>query len=135
MKKLFALILVIAMLMPAAVLADTLPDEEGIQLMPGVWKVGKHIPAGQWTIEPFSVDPRSHDVYILYCDALDEVGMHGSVANSTIWSDQFLTFETYQEENMYPTSMNINLVEGRYVIIEYGILTFKPYIEEETVAE
>lgn len=59
--------------------------------------------------------------------------MDGSYANSTVWSDQFLTFETFQAENMYPTFLNIHLEEGRYIIIKYGIITFKPYIEEEDV--
>lgn len=132
MKKLFTMILAFALLFQTVALADTLPNEEGIQLQSGVWKVGKHIPAGDWTIEPFSVDPYSHDVYILYCDVLDEARMNGNAYDSKIWSDQFLTFETFQPENMYPTFLNIHLEEGRYIIIKYGILTFKPYIEDET---
>lgn len=133
MKKLFTLILVVALLFQVAALADTLPNEEGIQLQPGVWEVGKHIPAGDWTITPFSVHPQMHDVYIVYCDVLNESRTSADGYNSTVYDSTFLTFETFQEENMYPTFLNIHLEEGRYIIIEYGIVTLKPYIEEEDV--
>ena len=131
MKKLFTLILVVALLFQVAALADTLPNEEGLQLQPGIWKVGKHVPAGDWTITPFSVHPNLHDVYVIYCDVLDESMTEADPYNSTVYSSFFLTFETFQAENMYPTFINIHCEEGRYIIIEDGIVTLKPYIEEE----
>ena len=128
MKKLFTLILAIIMIAPAAVVSADQSDD-GVLLYPGVWKVGRDIPAGDWTVTPSSVNPRSHYVYILYCDALDESGTAGDISNSNVWSPVFLTFDTFQAENMYPTSMNMHLVEGRYIIVEAGIVIFTPFVE------
>ena len=76
MKKLLAIILILAVLLPAAALAD-LPDISGltldeliqlrdmvnkaifasegykqVEVPPGFWKIGADIPAGYWTISP-----------------------------------------------------------------------------------
>lgn len=128
MKKLFTMILVIIMILPAAV-ASADQSDEGVLLYPGVWKVGRDIPAGDWTVTPSSVNPRYHYVYILYCDALDESGTAGSLRDSNVWSPVFLTFDTFQKENMYPTFLNMHLVEGRYIIVEDGIVIFTPFEE------
>ena len=80
MKKLIAMILILAMLLPAAALAD-LPDISGlsfdelielkqkidlalwdseewqeVKVPIGVWKIGEDIPAGHWTITAAKAD-------------------------------------------------------------------------------
>ena len=134
MKKLITVIIIIALVIPAFAVSEILPPD-GIQLFPGVWTVGKDIPEGDWTIEPVSVHPRWHSVTITYCNRLDESKTRADNLNSEIFSYIELTFDTFQPETMYPTFMNIHCEEGRYIIVEDGIVVFKPYTEEEIVPD
>ena len=134
MKRLIAIILIMALAVPAFALSET-NTTDSIQLFPGVWTIGKDIPEGDWIIEPVSVHPRWHYVTVTYCNRLDESKTRADNLNSEIFSFITLTFETFQMENMYPTSINIHCEEGRYIIVEDGIVVFKPYIEKETVSD
>lgn len=94
MRKLFTVVLVMSMLLPAAALAD-LPDISGLSfdelvqlkdqlnisiwnseewqevtVPAGVWIVGEDIPAGHWTIRPLPNDY----VNVTYFDKIDQFG-------------------------------------------------------------
>ena len=131
MKKLITIILIFSLSIPAFSVSEEL-KADGIQLFPGIWEVGKAIPEGDWTIEPVSVHPKWHYVTITYCNRLDESKTRADNVNSEIFSYITLTFDTFQMENMYPTSINIHCEEGRYVIVQDGIVIFKPYVEDTT---
>ena len=97
MKKLITVILILALILPVAALAD-LPDLSGLSFnelvqlrdqlnlaiwnsqewqvtVPiGVWKVGEDIPVGKWTIRAAS-ENENVGTYIVYCDVLEPSGI------------------------------------------------------------
>ena len=149
MKKLLALILAVALILPAAALAD-LPDISGLSydelvqlkdkinlamwnceewqevtVPEGVWEIGKDIPEGHWTIVP------ADDllVYLVYTDILDEYkkdvtygwkGWHGSICNKK-HKDGTLRMP------QYPESTDIEMKAGMYLIVKSGRVIFSPY--------
>ena len=149
MKKLIALILIIALAVPAASLAD-LPDISGLSFdelvqlreklnlaiwnseewqevtVPvGVWKIGEDIPARKWTIR-LSDDATSDWGYMYYCSKLDESGLSPS-SDSSVWESMQLDRRD-SKENSNPKYVDIDCKEGMYLIIERAPMVFTPYV-------
>ena len=148
MKKLIAIILVLAVIMPAAALAD-LPDISGltfdelvqlrdklnmaiwdskewqeVKVPVGVWKIGEDIPAGKWTISAASDNPEI-GTFIIYCNKLDNSGMDGDAGGQLFY---FQSIENEESgEGWYPTSIDIDLKKGTYLIVKDGPALFKPF--------
>lgn len=142
MKKLLTVILILAMILPAAALAD-LPDISGlsydelVQLKEqinlamwnsqewqevtvpiGVWKIGEDIPVGKWNI---SISPDAEDwCDLYYCSKLDKTGLRADFGSSV--------FFTCQLENDSDTcSVDIDCKEGMYIVIGRATVIFRPY--------
>lgn len=151
MKKLLAVVLILVVLFPAGALGD-LPDisnlsyaelvqlrEEAnlaiwhcqewrkVTVWAGVWKIGRDIPAGKWTITAESADPYDHTVNITYCDVLNEPGTDADVYKSKVYYNQSITFEGSETSGYYPTFLDLDCVEGRYIIISRGAVVFSTY--------
>ena len=147
MKKLITIVLILALLLPAAALAD-LPDISGlsydelVQLKDqinlaiwnsqewqevavpiGVWKIGEDIPAGKWTIKAAS-DNEIVGTFIFYCDKLENAGTEGSFKGS-VHVYQSIENEA-SGEGWYPTSFEIECKEGMYLVIKEGPALFMP---------
>ncbi len=145
MKKLIALILILAMLLPAAALAD-LPDISGlsfdelielkqkinlalwdseewqeVKVPIGVWKIGEDIPAGKWTISAAT----DNGSYLIFCDELDPSGMEGSFSGRFHYYTE-IEKEGFGDESS-PTSVDLDCYKGNYIIIKYGPVWFKPF--------
>ena len=148
MKKLITIILILALILPAAALAD-IPDisdlsfDELVQLRDqlnlaiwnsqewqevtvpiGVWKIGEDIPAGKWTISAAS-DNEYVGTFIFYCDKLENAGTEGSFSGK-VHVYQSIENEAYGE-GFYPTSYDIECTDGMYLIIKEGPAMFKPF--------
>ena len=148
MKKLITVILILALILPAAALAD-IPDisnlsfDELVQLRDqlnlaiwssqewqevtvpiGVWKIGEDIPVGKWTISAASDNPNV-GTYIYYCKKLDATGMEAS------WEGSVPFYQSIENEadggGWYPTSIDIECQEGMYLIVKEGPAMFKPF--------
>lgn len=148
MKKLITIILILALILPAAALAD-LPDISGLSFdelvqlrdqingaiwksqewqevtVPiGVWKIGEDIPAAKWTISAAS-DNAIVGTFIVYCSKLDSTGLEGSWDGS-VYVYQAIENEAYGE-GYYPISFDIECKEGMYLIVKEGPAMFKPF--------
>ena len=148
MKKLITVLLILALLLPAAALAD-LPDisnlsyDELVQLKDkinlamwnsqewqevtvpvGVWVVGEDIPIAHWSIS-LSPDTSSKWAKIIYCDRLDESGTDaGNQFDCKIYS--YLNVAAPSNDR-YPQKVDIDLQPGTYLIIGNGPVVFTPY--------
>ena len=148
MKKLITIILILAMLLPAAACAD-LPDISGLSFdelvqlrdqlnlaiwnsqewkevtVPiGVWKIGEDIPAGKWTIKAASDDPYANP-YVIYCDKIDESGAKARV-DGEVFFGVVIGTET-SEDDSNPKSVDLECHDGRYIVIQYGPAIFSPF--------
>ena len=148
MKKLITVILVLALLLPAGSFAD-LPDISGltfdelvqlrdhlniaiwgsqewqeVKVPVGVWKVGEDIPAGKWNISAAS-DNADMGTFIVYCSNLEPSGMDGDAGGRVFY---YQSIENEKSgEGWYPTSIDINLYKGMYLIVKEGPAMFKPF--------
>ena len=150
MKKLIVAILMLALLLPAAALAD-LPDISGlsheellelrdavsielkkyeadqrITLDPGIWAIGKDIPSGRWLITP------ADDQYmnLWYGDVLNESGTNAGYGWDSV-NGYNKTMSTKKKKDGswkdpdYPHSVIINMKEGWY-LNNAGTITLTP---------
>ena len=145
MKKLLAVVLIAALILPALAVAD-LPDISGLSynelvqlkdkinlamwnsqewqevtVPAGVWEIGVDIPAGHWTIRPL---PGGY-VNVTYFDRLDEFGR--GVAPGWLGWGGTLTARgendiTYGE----PTEVDLEMQEGMYFKCGQSVI-FTPY--------
>lgn len=147
MKKLLAVALILAMLIPCAVAEDIdlsaltydelvvlrdrclaemqLRDEwQEVTVPIGVYEVGKDIPAAHWTI---TAAPSEYGWgSITYCDALDGSGKKVDIGKSHFYYSEQVKIKgsgAYVEA----TSIDLNAVNPGYIIIEYGPMVFTPY--------
>lgn len=148
MKKLITVIMILALLLPAAALAD-LPDisnlsyNELVQLKDqiniamwnseewqevtvpiGVWTVGEDIPVGHWSI---SLAPNTSSSWasIKYCDLLNAAGTD---AGNQFYCDIYAYLDVASPDNdRYPQVIDLDLKPGTYVIIGHGPVIFTPY--------
>lgn len=148
MKKLIAVALMLCLLIPAAVAEDIdlsklsfselamlrnlcqmemmKRDEwQSVTVPVGVWKIGEDIPAGHWNITA-SKDSAYGWGSIEYCDKLDITKKEPDRHNVSLY---------YHAQVKYPgsnasveaTSIDLELEEGMYLIIEYSAMVFTPY--------
>jgi hypothetical protein len=91
----------------------------------GVWKVGKDIPLGHWTITA-----AENALYgwssVVYCETLDETGKKPNVIDGGFYyhgqikvpgSDAYVASE----------ALDIDMQNEGYIIVEYGDVVFTPY--------
>ena len=148
MKKLITIILIMALILPAAALAD-LPDISGltydelvklkdqinlamwnsqewqeVTVPIGVWKVGEDIPVGHWSIS-LSPDASGRWAKIIYCDKLDASGQD---AANRFDCDIYSYLDVAAPENdRYAHVIDIDLQPNTYIIIGNGSVVFTPY--------
>jgi len=150
MKKLIISVLILALLLPAAALAD-LPNifsgmsfEDLVKLREqlnlaiwnsqewqevtvpvGVWEVGKDIPAGTWTIKSAAKGEYGESM-IIYCDKLKDSGLECDPWNATVYQSKEILGAENEEDN-YPPSVDITIADGMYLEILFGPVIFTPY--------
>ena len=90
----------------------------------GVWLIGQDIPEGHWTIR-VDKSRKSTWVSLTYCSELDETGLKASSRGIYVYQQVSKPNSSY--EAYAPTEIDIELHEGRYLIIENGYLVFTPY--------
>lgn len=103
----------------------TRPEWKEVTVPQGVWKVGEDIPAGHWTLQPVSGG---------YCtlhigNILDEMGT-GIDSSSRYFFVEMLTspdYNYYREGSDKP-SLDIELFDGLYVVVDGGSCVFSPYV-------
>lgn len=148
MKRLIAIIMIIALAVPALAVAD-LPDiskltyDELVQLKDninlamwnsqewqevtvpvGVWVVGEDIPIAHWSI---SLSPEASGKWakIIYCDRIDESGLDaGNQFDCKIYA--YLNVAS-PDNDRYPQTIDIDLKPGTFLIIGNGSVVFTPY--------
>lgn len=90
----------------------------------GVWKIGEDIPEGHWTIT-CAGDGWST---IEYGDELNESGKSLSWFGDIYYSEQICSKESIvYDENSSKVSIDLEVKEGNYIIIDYGNVIFTPY--------
>ena len=146
MKKLIAFLMIIALLLPAAVMAD-LPDISSlsydelvslrdqlniaiwnsadwqeVEVPEGIWTVGKDIPAGHWTVKVAG----SFDILnVSYYNILDDVGK--SVGRGSYLFMETLATSQYSDNgHTYLESTDIDMKDGWYFECS-GSVIFTPY--------
>ena len=145
MKKLFALLLLL--IIPASAIAEidlssmsydelvALKDQinlaiwnsqewQEVEVPQGVWLVGEDIPAGHWSIAPVA-DWAS--VYI--GTVLDESKKDIDIDKSSLFHSVFIANPSYKrfKENVDIPSIDYELSNGTYVIVNSGDVCFTPY--------
>ena len=145
MKKLLSIILAVALILPAAALAD-LPDISGlsydelvqlhdmimqamwnspewqeVKVPAGTWKIGEDIPTGHWNIQISGHGLAS----IYYCEQVDELGQ------PVCWGAKYIRksvssedFNAFGEE--YAHIVDFDLAEGWYLYFDSPVI-FTPY--------
>lgn len=148
MKKLLTVILILAMILPAAALAD-LPDISGLSydelvelkdqiniamwnskewqevtVPVGIWKVGEDIPEGRWSIT-ITPDTNAKWASIKYCDRLNETGTD---AGNMFLCDVYEHLDVAAQDNeRYPQFIDITVKSGMYIVIGNAPVVFTPY--------
>ena len=90
----------------------------------GVWEVGVDIPEGHWTIKT-----EASSCYITITDALDASGKDDDIWNGDLYyaesikSSKNMFFDAENDR----TEIDVELLKGMYVIIDYGSAIFTPY--------
>ena len=144
MKKLITLLLILAMLLPAAVLAD-LPDISGLSfdelvqlkeqinlamwnsqewqevtVPAGTWKVGEDIPVGHWAISIVGHGLTT----VWYCEQVDELG------EPVCWGAKYtykrVASEDFKSSETYPTVIDYDAADGWYLYFDKAVI-FTPY--------
>lgn len=92
----------------------------------GVWIVGKDIPAGHWSIT-CAIDTAYYGWgAVTYCDKLDAAGKGADRWGSSIYF-QSQVRNPESGASVEATTIDIDAVEGTYIIIEFGAMIFTPY--------
>lgn len=149
MKKIFSLLLALALLLPAMASTEidlsalsfadlvalrqqisqeliTRPEWKEVTVPQGVWKVGEDIPAGHWTIIPISGGYCS----ISISDAINQMGTDIGSSYSEYYFSDFIESPDYSyfiEGNSKP-SIDIELFDGLYIVVKGCSCVFSPYI-------
>ncbi len=90
----------------------------------GVWKIGEDIPEGHWTIT-CAGDGRAT---IEYGDELNESGKSLSWFGDIYYSERIYSKESIMyDENSSKVSIDLEVKEGNYIIIDSGNVIFTPY--------
>lgn len=89
----------------------------------GVWKIGKEIPAGHWTIKMAPNDKVGNWCSLTYCSKLDETGKNGDYSGVYLYQQLSRPGSDYPA----PEEYDIELKEGMYLIIEQKDVVFSPY--------
>jgi len=147
MKKLFALLLALVLILPAAALAD-LPDLSGltydelvqlrqkinlaiwnseewqeVTVPPGIWKIGEDIPAGKWCLV---VSQNSGIPYasFTYCSKLNKSGLD---ADDDAEINEYVTLNNKtNNDGKRATFSIVDFLPDTYIIIEYAPIVFMP---------
>lgn len=149
MKKLLAVILLLALLLPVASLAD-LPDLSGlsfdellqlreqalfamwnseqwqeVRVPAGAYEIGVDIPEGYWTMTPNSGD----DEFYVYCDQLNETkSSFGD--DCDVWDSYMVncarSLKNEWKNNSALHELSLDLKSGRFLIIPCETV-FTPY--------
>lgn len=158
MKKLFSLLLILALLVPSMAFAGgidlsafsfeelvqlrqqiareltTRPEWKEVTVPQGIWLVGEDIPAGHWTIT--AADRGAPILYI--GKALEENGREVDSFNSMmlgyyykieLTSPQNIMFD----ENKDISSFDIELTDGLYIQIKYASVIFSPFTGKQSL--
>ncbi|MDD3212274.1 MAG: hypothetical protein PHY64_01290 [Eubacteriales bacterium] len=148
MKKLLAIVLVLALLLPSLALADvdlsgmsydelvalkekinlalwSSNEWEEVTVPIGVYEIGRDIPVGYWNI---SVPPTEYTI-LTWAKALDESKKSADYGDYLFSSGiMSKTFKNYADFNGdYPESVDLELTKGTYIIVERGNVVFSPY--------
>ena len=145
MKKLLTVILILAMILPAAALAD-LPDISGLSydelvqlkdqinfamwnsqewqevtVPAGTWKIGEDIPVGHWSITIVGHGLTS----VYYCEKVDELG------EPVCWGAKYVRKDLASEDfnafnETYPHILDFDMQDGWYVYFTKDVI-FTPY--------
>lgn len=91
----------------------------------GIWRVGEDIPFGHWTVTP-AMNTTYGFTNITYCGALDETGSRPKVPGGGFYYAGNISIDT-PEHDGYMHSLELNLQNEGYLIIEYGDVIFTPY--------
>ena len=147
MKKLFCVLMILALSLPLAASADVdlsgLSFDELIALRDkinlaiwnsqewqevtvpiGVWKIGEDIPVGKWTIRMADNATSSWGSFV-YTDRLDETGSFAS-SDGKVWHWYQLNPKD-SSDNELPVSVDLDCHENMYIVIERAPLVFTPY--------
>ena len=147
MKKILAVALVLAMLIPSFAVADfdltgmsydelvALKDQinlaiwnsqewQEVKVPQGVWLVGTDIPAGHWSISAVA-----KYASIKIGTQLNETGKDIAAFESDFYEYEMITNPSYKhyEKDSDITSIDFDLKEGTYILIEKGTVLFTPY--------
>lgn len=147
MKKLCALVLVLAVLFPCLATAEidlsgmsydelvALKDQinlaiwnsqewQEVEVPQGVWLVGTDIPAGHWSISAVA-----KYASIEIGTQLNETGKGIAAFESDFYEYEMITNPAYKhyEKDSDITSIDFDLKEGTYILIEKGTVLFTPY--------
>lgn len=147
MKKLCALVVAFAVLFPCLAMAEidlsgmnydelvALKDQinlaiwnsqewQEVEVPQGVWLVGEDIPAGHWNISAVG-----KYAMVTIGTHLDETGKDISAHASDFFEYEMVTNPTYKryDKNSDLVSVDYDLKEGTYVLIEQGTVVFSPY--------
>lgn len=95
-----------------------------VEVPQGVWLVGEDIPAGHWSISSVA-----KYASITIGTQLDETGKDIAAFASDFYEYEKVTNPTYKyyEKDSDLTSIDFDLKNGTYVLIEKGTVLFTPY--------
>ena len=145
MRKLIAIVLILAVLLPAAAFAD-LPDISGLSydelvqlknminlamwnsqewqevtVPAGTWKIGEDIPAGHWAISIVGHGLTT----VWYCEQVDELG--GPVCWGAKYKYKPVASEDFEAFNeTYDHIIDFDVVDGWYLCFDKAVV-FTPY--------
>lgn len=90
----------------------------------GVWEVGEDIPEGKWTVKAAD---RAYS-RIVVCNKLNKLKT-GMDSKQKEYINEVVVSSTrpMYNENSFAESVNIDLTEWKYVIIDKGSVVFTPY--------
>ena len=148
MKKLLALLLALALLIPAACAEGidlsalsfdqlvelrqqiskeltTRPEWKEVTVPVGVWKVGEDIPAGKWTVKPMAGKHANLELG----SAVDSAGLRIDLWKSSFYDAVYIYDPGYPYFDAVTdrTSVDLTLQIGTYVIVSSGAVIFTPF--------
>ena len=146
MKKIMAVILTIALLLPAFAIADVdltgMTYEQLVELKnqinlaiwaseewqevsvpSGVYIVGEDIPAGKWTLQA------AEGIYasVKWGDTLAASGVDLDYGDLYEYEALYSPTYKYYEEGRDKTEVTYDMKDGQYVIVDDGMVVFTPY--------
>ncbi len=92
----------------------------------GLWEVGKDIPAGHWSITCALDTAYMGWGTVTYCDKLKASGKEADRWGSDIYY-QSQVRNPDSNASVEATTIDIDAVDGTFIIIEYGAMIFTPY--------